>query len=149
MSFRFGTKTINFLLLPFTSFKSTIFLFWFQKNVILTLCHLSPPSRVLKTFWFQFWKKYNPYFLLSPFTSLKSIWIFFILIPKINKYNPHFLLSPFISLKSSWHFLLSPFTSLKSTWNFLILVQKKKYNPHFLLSPFTSLKKNNWFQFQT
>ena len=93
---------------------------------IILFWNISPlsPFTFIKSTTFYFgsinlWHKYNPHFLLSTITSLKSI---FILVPK--KYNPHFLFVTF---------------HLPKDYYFLFWFQKNICNTHLLLSPFTFL----------
>ena len=81
-------------------------------------CLFSPPSYYF--FYFGF-KKYNPHFLLSPYTSFKGTWIFLFWLPKniiltfcFHLPQEYYFLN-FGCNKNIHYFLLSPFTSLKTT----------------------------------
>ena len=109
-----------------------------------TSCHLSPLLRVLFLFWLQ---KYNPHFWLSTITSLKSTFIFFILVPFCCHLSPSSGTLIFLFRLRVIFFILVPkiydphFLSLSPPSRVLnFYFGSKKYNPYSVLSPFTSLK---------
>ena len=81
---------------------------------IILFFNISPRLRVLFLFWLQ---KYNPHFWLSTTTSLKSTFIFFILVPFCCHLSPSSgILIFFISVKSNVFYFGS-----KNIWSSLFV----------------------------